>query len=134
MSFLAKTDNSRQGKFSSYGFQILKLKEGENGEETISEEQAIAEKKEEVQMWKKMGMFEDVDPVEKMKRMMTDEGSLEFFFKQFEEQEKKIREYIDQLKPDLIIVDSIGLAPPSLMHSGIPWVTTSNNVFNKIIF
>lgn len=134
MSFLAKTDNSRQGKFSSYGFKVLKLKEGENGEETISEEQAIAEKKTEVQEWKRMGMFENVDPVEKMKRLMTDESFIEIVYKQFVEQESKIRPYIDELKPDLIIVDSIGLAPPSLMHSGIPWVTTFRNFCLKIIF
>ena len=120
--FLTKTDNRMQGKLSNYGFTIFPLSASEDKAD-ITEEQAIAEQKDEVEQWKKGGMFENLTPLEKLKKMFGENNLFEEFMVAFEQQEMQLRAIIEREKPDLIVLDSVGATPPILKHAGIPWVS-----------
>lgn len=116
---LTKTDNRLNGKFSEYGFTALPLK-GEE-EKELTDEEAIEEQKKETEEFVKMRIFENLPKEEKMKVLMegfiTDE-----YVGMYEGYEVQIQRWLEKVKPDLLIVDTIGLTPPSLFHAGIPWI------------
>ena len=80
------------------------------------------------QMFSKGGMFGAKPPMEKMKNFnkLTASGLI----KQIQASDRKIKEIVDRVKPDIIVIDGF-VWMPSLMNSGIPWVwSVSTNLLS----
>ncbi|KAJ6215925.1 hypothetical protein RDWZM_010425 [Blomia tropicalis] len=116
--FLTKSDNRIGEKFSKYGFTVIAV--GDEKEKT--KEEVEIERMEELKMIQSFGLFKKQSTLENLKSVLNDEMST-MMHEVHQKQEPVIKELIEKEKPDLIVSDSIGVCPPSLKYSGIPWVS-----------
>lgn len=110
-----------KNKLAKYGFEEEICRVAEN-EDDIDPGTYWA------QMFSKGGMFGAKPPMEKMKNFnkLTACGLI----KQIQASDRKIKEIVDRVKPDIIVIDGF-VWMPSLMNSGIPWVwSVSTNLLS----
>ena len=80
------------------------------------------------ELFNKGGMFGAKPPMEKMRNFnkLTANGLIQ----QIQSSDKKMKEIVDRVKPDIIVIDGF-VWMPSLMNSGIPWVwSVSTNLLS----
>ena len=105
-------DKSWKGKLSKYGF-----------EEELYTDPSREKDEKAGEFWInfiiKIADVFPLSPIEQLKGFGT--GAMQAFINQALDNDQKMQEIIDRIKPDVIVVDSY-VTTPSIIKSGIPWV------------
>ena len=104
-------DQQHKGKFAKYGFTEIML----NNENIVQ-----TPLKELTKSIVTAGLFQNLSPLEKMKRI-ANTSFIDDQFNRAKAYEPQIKVLLKEIKPDVIMIDS-ELIPPSLIHSNIPWI------------